>query len=246
MAANYLAMDAVRGGQEAAEAGRPLKVFKVVMRPYRSVLCEVSKLPGVDVQVYSIVRAHDRAHTLVRCSLPDSRKAFPRLVDTLSRREEVLDYKVLERRSTFCTIVLTKNMCEFYEYTIASERHTFFPYTISKCLRTFYLLTTEGHEDLRRALSRHGSIIAVQKVTFQEALTETAKLLTTNMMKNALTPMQRRVLLEALRRGFFEWPRRISLEELSRELGVSKVTLSEHLRRGERKLLESIFGGASA
>lgn len=221
------------------------RVYRVAMKPLRSVLGEVSKIPGASVQVHSIIRAQDRAHTLVKCNLRDLRKTFPKIVETISKREEVLDYRVLEKRSSSCTILLTKNMCDFYEYTIASERHTFFPYVITRGVRRFYIMTTENYEELAKTLSRYGTIISLEKTVFQEALRETSQLLSTELARSTLTPLQQRALSEALRRGFFEWPRRISLEELSKELGISKVTLSEHLRRGERKLLESILSNKS-
>lgn len=221
------------------------KVFRVAMRPARSVLAEVSKLPGVDVQIHSIVRAQDKAHTLVKLSLLDPRKLFPRVIETVSKREEVIGYKILQKKDTSCTILLTKNMCDFYEYTIASERHTFFPYAIRKGVRKFYIMTTEDYEELELALKRYGVVLSLEKTTFQEALRETALLLSTGLARDSLTPLQRKALNEALRKGFFDWPRRISLEELSRELGISKVTLSEHLRRGERKLLESVLGNGA-
>lgn len=223
----------------------PAKVYRIIMKPSTSILAEVSKLPGTSIQVHSVIRARDKAHTLVKIGLLDSRKIFPKIVETLSRRREVLDYRILEKKSSSCTILLTKSMCDFYEYTIASERHTFFPYVISGGLRRFYLMTSESYEDLEKALSRYGVIISLEKATFQEALRETSQLLSVELVRDSLTPLQRKALSEALRRGFFEWPRRVSLEELSRELGISKVTLSEHLRRGERKLLESILGNGS-
>lgn len=53
-----------------------------------------------------------------------------------------------------------------------------------------------------------------------------------------LTPIQERVLMDALREGFFDYPRRIALSDMARRLGVAPSTLSEVLRRGIRKLLE--------
>uniref|UniRef100_A0A7C3SMH2 HTH bat-type domain-containing protein n=1 Tax=Thermofilum pendens TaxID=2269 RepID=A0A7C3SMH2_THEPE len=220
-------------------------VYRVAMRPTHSVLAEVSRIPGVSVYVYSVVKAGDKAHTLVRCSLPDSRNAFQKVMETISRRDEVLEYRLIEKRSSSCTLLLTKNMCEFYEYTVAVERHTFFPYMIRKGVRSFYLMTAENPEELRRSLSRYGAVLSLEKMPLENTLEEVGRSILLSSLEGLLTPLQRRVLSEALRRGFFEWPRRVSLEELSRELGVSKVTLSEHLRRGERKLLRYLLDGLS-
>ncbi|MFB6112664.1 MAG: helix-turn-helix domain-containing protein [Halodesulfurarchaeum sp.] len=53
-----------------------------------------------------------------------------------------------------------------------------------------------------------------------------------------LTPKQREVLVTAVEQGFFDIPRRITLDELAAELGVSTSALSERLRRGMATLIE--------
>ncbi|MBI4362608.1 MAG: helix-turn-helix domain-containing protein [Euryarchaeota archaeon] len=53
-----------------------------------------------------------------------------------------------------------------------------------------------------------------------------------------LTSHQERVVLYALRRGYYDVPRRADLKDLSRTLGLSRSGLSELLRRGERRLIE--------
>jgi hypothetical protein len=52
-----------------------------------------------------------------------------------------------------------------------------------------------------------------------------------------LSPTQRETILVALRSGYFEVPRRVSLAELADELGVSDQAVSERLRRGLETLL---------
>ena len=50
---------------------------------------------------------------------------------------------------------------------------------------------------------------------------------------------QRVALREAFRRGYYETPREISLEELAAELGIPRSTLSYRLRRAEARLVGS-------
>jgi predicted DNA binding protein len=56
-----------------------------------------------------------------------------------------------------------------------------------------------------------------------------------------LTEKQERVLWLALKMGFFAFPRKINMLDLSRRLGVGLSTLSEIIRRGTRRLLENHF-----
>ncbi|SEK90031.1 helix-turn-helix domain-containing protein [Haloferax larsenii] len=52
-----------------------------------------------------------------------------------------------------------------------------------------------------------------------------------------LTPRQREAVSTAKRYGYYNWPREVSAQELADELGVSKATFLEHLRKAEAKLI---------
>jgi DNA-binding CsgD family transcriptional regulator len=56
-----------------------------------------------------------------------------------------------------------------------------------------------------------------------------------------LTPRQRQMLLTAYALGYYDVPRRISSDDLSRHLNVDKSTIVEHLRKAERKLIGGII-----
>ncbi|MDQ3853039.1 MAG: helix-turn-helix domain-containing protein [Thermoproteota archaeon] len=58
-----------------------------------------------------------------------------------------------------------------------------------------------------------------------------------------LTSRQRQILLTGYALGYYDVPRRISSDELSRHLNVDKSTIVEHLRKAERKLIGSIIAG---
>lgn len=58
-----------------------------------------------------------------------------------------------------------------------------------------------------------------------------------------LTDRQEKVIGLAYKLGYFEFPKRISLTQLARKVGVSKSTLSEILRTGEAKILHAYFHG---
>jgi predicted DNA binding protein len=60
-------------------------------------------------------------------------------------------------------------------------------------------------------------------------------------LEDRLTVRQQNVLEAAYYAGFFEWPREKNGEEIAESLDVSAPTFHQHLRAGERKLLESVF-----
>jgi len=56
-----------------------------------------------------------------------------------------------------------------------------------------------------------------------------------------LTGRQREIMMAAVSKGFFEFPRRTNLTELSKIVGVKPSTLSEILRSAERRIMENAF-----
>ena len=58
-----------------------------------------------------------------------------------------------------------------------------------------------------------------------------------------LSIKQRQVLLTAFALGYYDVPRKISSEELSRHLNADKSTIVEHLRKAEKKLIDGIIAG---
>jgi DNA-binding CsgD family transcriptional regulator len=58
-----------------------------------------------------------------------------------------------------------------------------------------------------------------------------------------LTSKQKNALLSAHALGYYDIPRRVSSEDVSRHLNVDKSTVVEHLRKAERKLIADIISG---
>ncbi len=56
---------------------------------------------------------------------------------------------------------------------------------------------------------------------------------------DSLTSRQRDIVGVALEEGYFDYPRRITLRQLAKKAGVSASTLSEVLRRAEKKILST-------
>ena len=88
-------------------------------------------------------------------------------------------------------------------------------------------LMTKGREDLRRLVSKlrkHQIEVELLKVT---PIGE----------REVLTDRQREITMMAFERGYFDTPRRVKLKDLSSMTGVSQGTLSEILRKGQRRIL---------
>jgi predicted DNA binding protein len=64
---------------------------------------------------------------------------------------------------------------------------------------------------------------------------------TYHMQKRQITSRQEQLMRIAFDLGYFEFPKRVNLEQLSERLGISTGTLSEILRRGEKNILSRYF-----
>jgi predicted DNA binding protein len=58
-----------------------------------------------------------------------------------------------------------------------------------------------------------------------------------------LTARQETILQIALEKGYFEFPKRITLRQLAKVLDISPATLTEILRRGQKRILQEHFKG---
>jgi len=95
-----------------------------------------------------------------------------------------------------------------------------------------WVLLFDSHKELRkllRILKTHGIEYEIEKIQHR-------------MDNIILTFRQREVIELAYKLGYYDIPRRITLEELSEILDISPRAVSEILRRAEKKILERVLG----
>ena len=96
-----------------------------------------------------------------------------------------------------------------------------------------------GQKDMMRFVEVVKAHIGkVVNITFKQSTYEKKDLL------SILTDKQRETLAAAYRYGYYDIPKRISSEQLSDKVNLSKPTLLEHLRKGERRIFTEIFAGS--
>lgn len=97
------------------------------------------------------------------------------------------------------------------------------------------VIISERREVIQRRLD------AIREEMDAEITIEGMKSAETNSCHDAptsrLSERQREVFELARRQGYYSWPRETSASDLADDLGVSKTTLLEHLRKAEAKLL---------
>lgn len=94
-----------------------------------------------------------------------------------------------------------------------------------------------SNEIIKEFLDIVGQLGEVKNVAFQPAAFSDYSIL------SCLTERQKEVIQTAKKSGYYDVPRKISTEELSRELGISTATTIEHLRKAEQRIITSILAG---
>lgn len=56
-----------------------------------------------------------------------------------------------------------------------------------------------------------------------------------------LSPRQRELMFEAREAGYYNWPRDVPANDVAERTDISASTFLEHIRRGEQKILQSVF-----
>jgi predicted DNA binding protein len=96
-----------------------------------------------------------------------------------------------------------------------------------------------GQKDMMRFVEVvKANIGKVVNMTFKQSTYEK------KVLQSILTDKQREIMNAAYRYGYYDIPKRISSEQLSERLNISKPTLLEHLRKAERRIFTEIFSGS--
>jgi hypothetical protein len=102
------------------------------------------------------------------------------------------------------------------------------PYNEGEVNPTWQVLVSRP-DDIRELIAR------LQR----RGVTATVKSISQVNQEELLTGRQKEILAMAISLGYFDFPRKISLTELSKKVAIKPSTLSEVLRNAERKILEN-------
>lgn len=92
-------------------------------------------------------------------------------------------------------------------------------------------------ENIKKFLEAIKLIGVAENISFKKGAFKEHDLL------SCLTPKQREIVIEAMKTGYYDYPKRINSETLSKRIGISKATLLEHLRKAEGRLLKNLLIG---
>lgn len=92
-------------------------------------------------------------------------------------------------------------------------------------------------ENVKKLLSNIEVWAVIKNISFQPATFSEYNIL------SCLTEKQKEVITTAKKSGYYEMPRKTSMEELSKKLGISRSTAAEHLQKAENRIISCILAG---
>lgn len=165
-----------------------------------------------------VLELHDELVTLIVQAEEHTRDYY----EILAEAEQVENVELLGSEA----ILVTKSSCGAYPAIHRNNGVLRRQNRIGKRSRVYHILAFQ-HEDVTNIIKDFQSFGTVTVDTLSEF----------PGADPALTSRQREVVETALDAGYFEWPRQISSEELATELGITRGTCLEHLRKAQAKLL---------
>lgn len=163
------------------------------------------------------------------------------MVDSLDVVEQ---YALNQRDRTVATLFLEGHLTEFTPLqTLMYEGFLPIGPTELQNGRECFDLLLHDRDELSKAvelLSEFGSV-SVERITEDFRREVVPSRAEWQELLASIPPRQRELLNLALDQGYFEIPRKITLEELADQMEITKTTASTHLRKAERTLIEYLL-----
>jgi hypothetical protein len=191
--------------------------------------CEITgNHPGLILEVISGHSLGSHVQGLIKSNYPS--EELKNLGPEFLSFEHVKEFEVLE--SGFARIDIASGSSEFQLSQLIHDIGAFYIYPIRFTSgREICTLIFDNKKEMRKMLNKlktDWKIHRIGSINLQFDLED-------------LTPKQLKAVNLAIEKGYFEIPKKINLEELSKQMKLSRTTFLEHLRKAEKKILSKYF-----
>lgn len=199
------------------------------------VLVSVYNLPGRDYYFIVALTYGREINKIVKQLMID---------DYYLRKSKIVKIRI-QKIDDLYVIYGLKRVCEFYKLAQRNNIQIISPYLFDKGSRDYLVLGDQ--EDLEKYLKElknyYGSYnVEYSSIDSVEKLSSTLmKESVLNIIMDKLTPSEQRILKMAFETGYFEYPKNAGQYEIGSYLGLSKVTVSIHLRKAFKKIIKDFI-----
>jgi predicted DNA binding protein len=109
------------------------------------------------------------------------------------------------------------------------------PQIFSNDKHTYSIIADE--ENISKFIEQIKKVGKIVKMSFQKSAYQQHDIL------SVLTEKQRQILIAAQKYGYYDYPKKINSDQLSKKFNLSKTTLLQHLRKAEGRIMENIVAG---
>jgi len=178
------------------------------------------------------VENSDRQETVHFVDITSDKVSSDDIVKELRHSKDVIDSDVAGVGSNRVVGAVTSAHCVVCSLIMDSKAGYFIgPASTEKDCQLSYKLFMSGD-----AMPRFLQLLHDNGIIYK--ISEIAKI----TPSRALTSKQERVLKSALEMGYYDYPKKVSTQELSQAMKLSPSTVSEILRRAEKRIISGYFG----
>lgn len=188
--------------------------------------------PGTRIKLEAIVPVSNRVMPFLYVSSPNL-SAF---CDALRNQSTIKDFHPVHRDEDEAGICIHWDTSEAELIMALTESDVHLLSATAQDGECEFTIRAGSRDAISRFHDRCRSLDPPIDLDFVSISTDTAS--TDDGGEYGLTDLQRETLLTALRMGFFDQPRRATMDDLAAELGIARSSVSARLRRAHRQLIQ--------
>ncbi len=191
--------------------------------------CEVSKKIPVRISVLAVngpeglgfVEALDR-----------KKETLDEFVKLMKKSDQIIEFSITHKTPLryWNKVKHSLDYPSIHDSILESGSMTILPITIENGI--------QYHNILSPSADSFRKLLAYLQERFTDVNIRALSSKPTETLQDFLTDKQYETLMLAHRKGYYEIPRKCTLEEIGEELGVKRVACQERMRRAERKIID--------